>query len=766
MKRFFLFVAALLGALPILVAQGIPVGTWRAHFPLRQTHSIAIMEDQILAASPYGILLYDVGDKSITAATVVDGLNDVDVTCAEASPQGKKALLGYKDGGMDVWSTHDVRHIGDIPQSGAYPGLSDIRAVVFADENRAFAATGFGIVELNLLYGVVQGTYLLRADGGTTPVYDLSIQDDSLFAATQSGLWSVALEDPLYLPTSWKQHSRWKDQALALLAVHQGRFLVQQQGSLEVWFGYAGSWSPLPLDTANQPSVRRFRTSPSGFLVVRSYGVTAVNLDATLGATLSSGFGNNAGFNPFDVAVAASGTMWVANQGRGLTFVDNLDYAQHRAVQDPLSAQSFALEGGPEGLHVLTGAVDATWTATYTNEGLLHFDGSRWTALQGNALGGAKDILDIQFDPADPSHWFAASWGKGVLEFKADQLVHIWNQNNSSLQTAAGSGQTDVRTGGLCWGQDGALWVSNALSSQPLHRYDPGTQQWQGFPAGSFNGESVKTVLQDEDGVFWMQSRTEGWMAIEVSGNTTVTRRLTRGSGSGNLASSTVPAALFDQDGELWLGTSDGLMVCFTPYNAFNGKSIDAQYLLVTENGINQRVLNGQNILSMALDGANRKWIGTADAGVFLLSPDGLETIHHFTKENSPLLSNRVQALHVDPVSGEVFFGTNRGLLSFRATATQTATSYGGIEVFPNPVKPEYSGPISVRGLVPESYVKVTDQNGRLLYEGYATGGQFTWDTFSLSGERAPSGIYFFWITDPLGTQTAVAQGVIVRGQP
>ena len=112
----------------------------------------------------------------------------------------------HSDGGLDIWSHQDVRRIGDIPQSGAYPGQSAIRAVVFASEQRAFAATGFGIVELNLTYGVVQGTYLLRADGGTTPAYDLSIEGDSLFAATASGLWAVSLSDPLYLPVSWVPH--------------------------------------------------------------------------------------------------------------------------------------------------------------------------------------------------------------------------------------------------------------------------------------------------------------------------------------------------------------------------------------------------------------------------------------------------------------------------------------------------------------------------------------------------------------------------------
>ncbi|HAB31202.1 MAG TPA: hypothetical protein DCE13_01530 [Cryomorphaceae bacterium] len=748
-----------------VAAQGPAVGQWRAHFPLRQTHSVAVLSEEILIASPFGLLHYDPADKVITASTVVEGLSDVDMTCMEGAPNGHLALLGYADGGMDIWSPQDVRRIGDIPNSGAYPGQSDIRALAFASNQRAFAATGFGIVEVNIPYGVVQGTYLLRDDGGTTPAFDLCVAGDSVFAATATGIWSAHLSDPLYLPSTWQQHGRWKDTAIAHLSVVGSARLVHPEGQPTVWCTQGVSWMTLPLDTANAPLVMRLRSFDTGFLVVRSYGVTKVDLSGGVGATFSTGFGNNEGFRPFDAQLDNGGVLWTANRGRGLTFFDNPSYAQHRAVEDPASSEAYAMNKAPNGVHVLTGAVDATWTASYTNEGILTFDGVNWTAQQGAALGGAKDILAVIHDPADQDHWFAASWGKGLLEFQNNQLLHTWNSSNSSLQSAMGSSPTDIRTGGLCWGQDGALWVSNALSGLPLHRYDPTTGVWQGFSAGSFNGESVKTLLQDEEGVFWMQSRTEGWMAIEVTGASTQTRRLTRGTGSGNLPSSNVPAALFDADGELWLGTSDGLMVCFSPYNAFNGKSIDAQALLVAENGINQKVLAGQNILSMALDGGNRKWIGTADAGVFLLSPDGLETIHHFTKEQSPLLSNRVQAIYVDPTSGEVFFGTNRGLLSFRSTATQTALTFQQVEVFPNPLKPEDFGPISVRGLVPESYVKVTDPNGRLVFEGPATGGQFTWDTYSLYGERVPSGIYLFWITDPLGSQTIMAQCVIVRGQ-
>ncbi len=222
---------------------------------------------------------------------------------------------------------------------------------------------------------------------------------------------------------------------------------------------------------------------------------------------------------------------------------------------------------------------------------------------------------------------------------------------------------------------------------------------------------------------------------------------------------------MFERDNELWIGTIDGLVVCFNPYDAISGVNIDAQALLVEENGIVQKVLSGENILSMAVDGANRKWIGTADGGLFLLSPDGLKTIAHFTKSNSPIFSNRVNSLAIDDKSGEVFIGTSRGLVSYRSNAIEPFLNLNNIHVFPNPYEPKHFGPISLKGLTEDSYVKVTNSSGRLVFEGQATGGQFSWTTNGLNDTPVPSGIYLFWITNPLGTETKVVQGVIIRGE-
>ena len=158
-----------------LSAQGVPVGQWRSHLPFNETHSIAILNDEIIAASKYGLLRFNLSENIISDFTKVDGLNGVGVTEIESSPNGIDILLGYGDGLIELWNSNIIREIPDIPQSGKYPGKSSINAFVFDGEDRAFAATGFGVVELDLSYGVVKGTYLLKDDGTPTETHNIDI---------------------------------------------------------------------------------------------------------------------------------------------------------------------------------------------------------------------------------------------------------------------------------------------------------------------------------------------------------------------------------------------------------------------------------------------------------------------------------------------------------------------------------------------------------------------------------------------------------------
>jgi len=764
-KRDLLFLVVICFWGQILLSQGIPVGQWRSHLPLNETHSIAILGDEIIAASSYGLLRYDLVGDVLSDFTKVDGLGGIGITAIKASPNSKELLIGYEDGLLELWSENNIIQIPDIFASGRYPGKSRINSISFDGENKAFVATGFGVVELDLIYGVVKGTYILSQDGTTIETFDIEVDSDSLFVSSERGFWSASLADPLYLFSNWKQDQRWIDTIINEISVSENSRLISTKQDESVWFRSNGAWSKINLNNSTGNKIKSIRKQENGYVISRDFDVVITNELCVQKQTYSSAMGNNDNFKPLDATIHENGTIWIANSSKGLTFIDNLDYAQHRTITSPPYSSVFDLDYSDHGIDVFSGAIDPTWTASYCNQGVFTFRDENWSVLNSLELNQAKDILSKVINPNDTSHWFVSSWGKGVLEFKNGMLDSIWNSNNSTLLDALGSVPGDVRVGGMLWGNDDALWVTNALSNKPLHRYDPQTKSWKSYGLGPFNGLSIKQINQSNDDVFWIQSRTDGLLAVSIDEDNSSFRRLTTGINNGNLPSSSVNSFVFERDNELWIGTIDGLVVCFNPYDAISGVNIDAQALLVEENGIVQKVLSGENILSMAVDGANRKWIGTADGGLFLLSPDGLKTIAHFTKSNSPIFSNRVNSLAIDDKSGEVFIGTSRGLVSYRSNAIEPFLNLNNIHVFPNPYEPKHFGPISLKGLTEDSYVKVTNSSGRLVFEGQATGGQFSWTTNGLNDTPVPSGIYLFWITNPLGTETKVVQGVIIRGE-
>lgn len=744
------------------------VEEWQYHAPFREVQRIAVMQDRVLAMSPYGLLSLELEGRVLTAHSTVEGLSGVGLTSLAASPDGRFALIGYEDGRIDRWTPSEVRTLDDVPRSGQFQGLTAVREWAFASAERVFAATDFGLLELDLSLNVVRGTYRMRSDSEPVRVHAVAVLGDSVFAATDEGLKAAALTAPLYVPNSWGTAGRFGDSVLTSLAVHQGQLAAVGGG--RAYLRGATGWTPLALPGDGQLA-KRVCACAGKLAVLRDFDLKLFTAQGQPAGDLSGGLFGNSGFQPRDLDCGFVGQdgqpmRWIANPSRGVTLVDNSSYAQHFALNGPRSPQSFDVRWDAlRGTTVLTGATEGPWTPLYLNGGLTRLPrpGATWTGTDGSALGGAKDVLEVCTNPSDSTHWFAASWGGGVLEFRNGALFRRWTVGNSSLRAANGAGPNDVRCGGLVWGQDGALWATNSLSDVPLHRYNPATETWQGFTVGALNGQAVRRIEQAENGDFWVQTRTAGMVAVRVSGGVASARVLGSGAGNGNLPSSNIGAFAFTPDGKLWVGTANGLGVLYAPKNAFTGGPFEAQQLLVEVDGRVQAVLAGQDITAIAVDGGNRKWIGTASAGVFVLSPDGLTQVAHFRAENSPLPTNRINGIALDPEAGYAYVATDRGLFAVRAASTAPAERMTEALLFPNPYRAEFRGPWTLQGLVDGCYVKVTTADGRRVAEGYASGGQFVWDTLDSSGHPVASGLYQFWINDPLGAQTAVVQGVLVR---
>jgi hypothetical protein len=308
----------------------------------------------------------------------------------------------------------------------------------------------------------------------------------------------------------------------------------------------------------------------------------------------------------------------------------------------------------------------------------------------------------------------------------------------------------------------GNLWVLNSLAAAPVNVFTS-EGQWRAFGIPGIPGApQFGDMTVDSYGQKWINVLDNnaplgsGLVVFNDNGTLDIpsddrSRFFSTGIGKGNLPSVDIRAITEDLEGEIWLGTGRGIAVIYSPGSATTASDFDAQQILINQDGINQYLLETEVVTAIAVDGANRKWIGTESGGLFLMSSDGTEQIRNFNEQNSPLLSNFIIALTIDQNTGEVYIGTNRGIVSYQGDAIKGEGPCGDVIVYPNPVRNDYSGPVAIKGLISNGSFKITDVSGQLVYEGVANGTQAIWNGTDFSGIRVQTGVYLVFSADETG---------------
>jgi len=403
-------------------------------------------------------------------------------------------------------------------------------------------------------------------------------------------------------------------------------------------------------------------------------------------------------------------------------------------------------------LYAVAGTVNANWQKQNDKNGLYKFSDGQWTnynSRQFAQLDSLPDIISVAADPRDESIW-AGSYGGGLLHIKAGNSFEIFKQNSSIGQAVFEPGS--YRVSGLAFDKDKNLWISNYGASQNVVvRKNDNT--WKSFvPPFALNENATAQIVVDDEDQKWIISPKNGLLVFNdnktIDNTTDDNWKLYRsGAGIGNLPTNNVLSIAKDRNGFIWAGTDDGIGVIQCPQNVFSSQGCDAVLPVVTQGGFNQYLFKGEEVRSIAIDGADRKWIATKN-GAWLISAEGDKVIYRFTEANSPLLSNDVKRIAIDGKTGEVYFATANGICSFRSTATEGIETNSNVLVFPNPVPPGYSGTIAIRGLVNNAIVKITEPDGRLVYQTRALGGQAVWDGKDYKGRRISSGVYLVLVSD------------------
>jgi hypothetical protein len=763
-------------------------------------------------ATSNGIFTYDPESGEYGILDKINGLSSVGITAFRKHPGRDLLMVGYEDGVIDIIQNKKVVSLNDIKNSKLFNDkkINNIRM----SGNLAYVSTNFGVVVFNIAKREVKDfNTSLGATGNSIGVFDCLQFKDSVYARTTEGLKNISLRDDFRNTTKWRLLSQ---PSPALPGnIPQGIDLIDSlNGNFYIGFNFGYS-----VKTEGQPAAyqlilgiggikRAIRFYNNQFYVLLTDNILVFNQNFTASLdTLSRFFENKIGL-PLDIQVY-QGRTFICDGFNGLIELDAGNNLLRRISPNNLFfSGSFSLGQFKDRIILNAGgySIPSAGQAAVNKSGFAVFRDNEWKTYVPNVQvrkrpEPVQDIVHSYYNPVSQK-LYQTSFGSGILEYDAENL-DTFNLIND-VSTAGGLcnifynciynyenpcdrfDQCDpakperdpffLRLPFTSVDYNGDLWVGNyEITSGAIRVRNASTGQWRPIVLPFSNGVFPLDLKIDQSGFKWIRMaplRENGNAGAWVLNNDGSRRfALSSNEKQGNLPSNDVYDIQEDKSGYIWLGTGKGLCVYYNPVNAFAPGGISASTpIFPPEAG--RPVLENEVVTTIEIDGANRKWIGTRNNGIWLFNQDITKLIAHFTEENSPLISNGIYDLAINKPTGELFIATDKGLISYQTDASENVNEQGaaagedcsfrGINLFPNPVKKDFSGLIAVNGLASNAIVKFVTASGKLVYETNAKGGMATWNGFTYDGKKANPGIYLVLASSEDGKANCVTKLAIL----
>jgi len=727
-----------------------PIGQWREHLPYNSAIDVTAGDGKVYCATPYSLFAVNVADNIIERYSRVTGLNETGMSAIKYDESNKKLFIAYSNSNIDIIYRNDIYNVPDIKRS-AIVGDKSIYNIYVLGKN-FYLSTGLGIIVIDGDRYEVKDSWYIGNGGNHVKVNGFTSDGTFFYAATEEGLKKVSMT-----ATNLANYANWQTVsgsnglpggACKNVLTVQNKVIVQKNDSLFVQTG--ANWSFLYTDTwpfvssnTTENKIQLCERRPNG-----TSRVVMLNADGTVFRTLA----NVAAVSFPRKAILYNNEPWVADQFACLShFGTSLTYQQY-ILNSPQATASGEMLVYNNTFYATAGSVNDAWNYQYNGDGIYSFSAGSWNNINRyryNQIDSLLDYITIAIDKRDETIW-AGSFGGGLLHIKPGPVFEIFKQNNLGV-TVGDPGS--YRVAGLAFDKENNLWISNFGAAQQL-RVRKSDGSWRNFtvPFGLFQN-ALSQILIDDNNYKWIVAPLGNGLICYDHGasidntNDDKWRRYISGAGNGNLPNSEVLCVAKDKSGFIWVGTTDGIGVIQCPQDVFAAQTCEAILPIVPNGNFAGFLFKGQEVRGIAVDGADRKWVATKN-GVFLISASGEKVIYQFTENNSPLLSSDVKKITIDGKTGEVYFATAKGICSFRSTATEGGEKNEDVVVFPNPVPPDYTGTIGIRGLVNNAIVKITELDGRLVYHTRALGGQAVWDGRNYKGQRISSGVYLVLVSD------------------
>ncbi|NDP20712.1 MAG: T9SS type A sorting domain-containing protein [Paludibacter sp.] len=780
MKKNIVSIVLLVFVFSSSLCAQVAMGKWRTHFAYNNVSQIAQSETKIYAVSEGALYSVDKSDGGLEFYSKISGLNGANISRIEFDSQNQQLLIVYTNGNIDILGSGGIINVPDLYKK-QMSASKEINQIMFY-QNKAYLACDFGIIVLNMQKKEIADTYYIGPNASEVQVLSTTIHNDSIYALTPNTLFKASINEKFLInyefwSTSNELPGSGTFQAIGSFA---GKLFLLRGAKL--YMRDSNGWTPFIPDI----SVGYFNISNNKMLI-NDGGSSILIADDLLNIKTIKVIGKVSD-TEFD---ATNSTYWLAANALGIISYKQISDETHEInyfkPEGPAMNNPFDMIFAGKKLFVVPGG---RWGAQDNREGvvMMYKDGS-WTNILGRTIQektGKRvlDFMNVAVDPTDDKHFFVTSYGTGLYEFRENKFDSLHNESNSSIKSIFPGDPLYMRLDGAVYDKQNNLFLTNTSVAAGI-KVLLSNGEWRelNYPGVSNKPTLGKILISNQNpNQKWVSSvrstpgicifDDNGSIADQSDDKSTFYYPFVYPETDNNgqtIPVSTSPGAVYtlaqDKNGVIWAGTDQGPFLFQNLSKIYEADYTCSRVKIPRDDGSGNAdyLLKDERIKAIAIDGANRKWIGTESSGVYLMSENGQVTIQHFTVSNSPLLSNDILSIAINPVSGEVFFGTGQGIVSYQSDAAAANDTFGEVYAYPNPVREGYNGVITITGLVADTQVKITDLTGNLVCQTVSNGSLATWDGKDIHGRKVSTGIYLAICVSPDGTQSTITKIMVIN---
>ena len=776
-KRLFVF---LIFSTSLISAQVDYSDSWEDFFSYNNVKDFIKSENIMYALSDNAIFTYDFTTQEINKLSSVQGLSGETTSAIHYSTQSDRLVIGYKNGLVEVVDSDGSITISADILNFNQTGEKSINDI-FEYQGKLYLASSFAIIEYDIDQLEFGDTFFIGNNSTDVKINEIVVFDDFIYAATERGIYTADINNANLIDfNNWNLISSVNNNYTNIIIFNSKIYTTLNKKLYEV----TETNEIVLIEDYSSPIVSLKGSSTNLSVVLNSsVNIYSTNFDLVLQ--------NNADIN-FDyilnTAFAENNHLFLATKQFGVlsSLISDDIIFQEIHPEGPVSNDVFSVTAKNNQLWVVYGGYTPTMAPIQPKLGYSHYNGESWFSEENDLDNSFPGFVDVTLDPNNENRAFIGSFGStnqintyqtgGLFVIENDEITNFYNNLNSPLEdiyeTNPSINDVTVRISSSVFDNQGNLWIANIGLSNELKKFSNGS--WTEFDISAGKPENsfgLSEIITDRNNSIWMGTRGDGVIVFNQNGERI--RSLTSLPTRGNLPNLRVISLASDSDNRIWIGTISGLVVFSNASGVFDADVIDAQPVIFEEDGIAKKLLGDQYVSAIAVDGANNKWFGTSDGGATYTNPNGQTTIANFSKENSPLPSDRITKISVDKEFGKVFFATDKGIVAYNSNVAPFGETLGEVYAYPNPVR-KFHNTVTIDGrngtnLPKGTNVKILDIAGNLVYETNVIegqelqGGKVIWDKKNLAGNNVASGIYIVLLANEDASETSSTKIAIIN---